>query len=70
MALRDRANTNVTLNVSRNSYGSCHVLDSGKVYHGRENRRKNDIELVIPVGADKARIEYWQITAIVDINPT
>jgi hypothetical protein len=69
MTLRDRANTNVTLNVSRQSYGSCHILDSGKVYRGRKNERKNEIELVIPVGEDKARVEDWQIIGIVNINP-
>ena len=69
MTVRNRANTNVILNVWRKVYGSCHVLDSGKVYRGRENEKKNEIELVIPIGEDKARVEDWQIIGIVNVNP-
>lgn len=65
MTLRDRAKTNVDLNVARTGFGSCHVLENGKVYRGRENQKKNQIELVIPVGEDKARVEDWQIVGTV-----
>lgn len=70
MTLRDRAQTAVVLNVWRKRYGSCHVLDSGKIYRGRQNQKKNEIELVIPVGEDKARVEDWQIIGTVNVNPS
>jgi len=70
MTLRDRAKTNVDLNVARTRYGSCHVLEKGKVYRGRENQKKNRIELVILVGEDKARIENWQIVGTVNTAPS
>ena len=70
MTIRDQADANVLLTVSKTGYGSCHVLDSGKVYNGRRNEKKNQIELVIPVGQDKARVEGWQINAIVHTNPS
>jgi hypothetical protein len=69
MTLHDQANPNVTISVSRNGYGSCHVLATGEVYHGRENQKKNEVELVIPVGAEKARVERWQINGIVSTSP-
>jgi hypothetical protein len=65
MTLRDQADMKVNFTVSKTGIGSCHVLDSGKVYNGRRNDKKNEIELVIPVGEDKARVESWQINAIV-----
>ena len=70
VTLRDRAKTNVDLNVARTGYGSCHVLEKGKVYRGRENQRKKQIELVILVGEDKARIENWQIVGTVNTTPS
>jgi hypothetical protein len=70
MTLIDKAKPNVAINVERKGYGSCRVLDSGKVFRGRRNEKKNEIELVITVGEDKARIEDWQITSIVDITPS
>jgi hypothetical protein len=70
MTVRDRAQTGVVLNVWRKRYGSCHVLDSGKIYRGRQNQKKNEIELVIPVGEDKARAEDWQIIGTVNVNPS
>jgi len=69
MTLRDRAKPNVALTVERKGYGSCHVLDSGKVFRGRQKQKKDEIELVIPVGKEKARVEDWHIIGIVDINP-
>jgi hypothetical protein len=66
MTLHDRAKTNVDLNVARTRFGSCHVLENGKVYRGRENQKKNQIELVILIGEDKARIENWQIVGTVN----
>jgi hypothetical protein len=69
MTLRDQAKTGVDIHVARNGRGSCHVLDSGKVYRGRENQKKSEIELVIPVGGDKARVENWQIVGTVQVNP-
>lgn len=69
MTLRDPAKPNVALNVERKGYGSCHVPDSGEVFRGRQNQKRNQIELVIPVGTEKARIEQWQITSTVDIKP-
>lgn len=65
MTLRDQAKTSVDISVSRKTIGSCHVLDSGKVFRGRQNQRKNEIELVVPVGEDKARVEDWRITGTV-----
>jgi hypothetical protein len=63
MSLRDQANANVTINVSRKRIGSCSVLPGGKVYNGRQNAEKNIIEIVIPVGENKARVETWHIDA-------
>ncbi|HEV7968344.1 MAG TPA: hypothetical protein VGP19_12280 [Candidatus Acidoferrales bacterium] len=68
MALRDQANANVIITVSRKRIGSCHVLTSGKVYNGRQNGEKNAIELVIPVGENRARVERWHIDSTVK-NP-
>jgi hypothetical protein len=70
MTLRNRARTSVDLNVERTGFGSCHVLENGKVYRGRENQKKNQIELVILVGQDKARIENWQIVGTVNNTPS
>ena len=69
MTLRDQAQPKVALNVWRKGFGSCHVLDSGKVYRGRQNQKKNEIELVILVGQDKARVEDWQIIGTVENSP-
>ena len=63
MALRDQANANVIIAVSRKRIGSCPVSPEGKVYNGRQNGEKNTIELVIPVGENKARVETWHIDA-------
>ncbi len=62
MTLRNRARTN--------GFGSCHVLENGKVYRGRQNQKQNQIELVILVGQDKARIENWQIVGTVNNTPS
>jgi hypothetical protein len=70
MTLRDQAQTKVVVNVWKKGLGACQVPDSGKVYRGRVNQKKNEIELVIPVGTDKARVEEWQIIGTVDINPS
>jgi len=69
MTLRDQAKPNVALNVQRKGYASCRGLDSGKVFRGRQNQKKNEIELVIPVDKGRARLQDWQIIGIVDINP-
>jgi hypothetical protein len=68
MVLRDQSQTKVAINVSRKGVGACHVLDSGKTYRGRVNEKKNEIELVILIGTDKARVEDWQIDGTVDIK--
>jgi hypothetical protein len=68
MTLEDQTDASIIINVSRNRLVSCHVLLDGEVYNGRQNREKNTIELVIPVGEDRARIESWHIDAIVK-NP-
>jgi hypothetical protein len=68
MELRDQANANVIITVSRKRMGSCSVLPSGKVYNGRQNAEKNAVELVIPVGENKARVESWHIDGTVK-NP-
>jgi hypothetical protein len=68
MALRDQANANFIISVSRKRIDSCHVLPSGKVYNGRLNGKKHAIELVIPVGENRARVENWHIDATVQ-NP-
>jgi hypothetical protein len=70
MTLRDRAKPNVALNVFKKGYGSCQILDNGKVFHGRLNQKKNEIELVIPADKDKARVEEWEIVGTVDITPS
>jgi hypothetical protein len=69
MVLRDQSQTKVAMNVSRKGVGACHVLDSGKTYRGRVNQKKNEIELVVLIGTDKARVEDWQIDGTVDIKP-
>jgi len=66
MTLRDRANPNVIISVSRTRAASCHVLDKGQVYNGRQNEKKNAIEIVIPVGESKARVETWHIDGTVN----
>lgn len=65
MMLRDQANANVIISVSRKRIGSCDVLPSGEIYNGRQNVEKNAIELVIPVGEDRARVESWHIDSTV-----
>jgi hypothetical protein len=71
MTLRDKAKPNVAINVAKSGYGSsCQILDNGKVYRGRPNTKKNELELVIPAEKkDKAKVENWQIVGSVDINP-
>ncbi len=68
MSLRDQANADVIINVSKKRIGSCSDLPGGKVYNGRENAEKNAIELVIPVGENRARVESWHIDGTVK-NP-
>jgi hypothetical protein len=68
MTLRDKANQNVIISVSTTRVASCHVLTNGQVYNGRQNPDKNAIELVIPVGETRARVENWHIDATVK-NP-
>jgi UDP-N-acetylmuramyl pentapeptide phosphotransferase/UDP-N-acetylglucosamine-1-phosphate transferase len=63
MSLRDQANPNTIITVSRKRIGSCPVFPGGKVYNGRQNAEKNTVELVIPVGDTKARVESWHIDA-------
>jgi hypothetical protein len=63
MTLRDQAHANVIITVSRKRIVSCPVLPGGQVYNGRQNAEKNAVELVIPVGETKARIESWHIDA-------
>ena len=65
MTLRDRAKVNVAVNVEKK--GSCPAI---KMFRGRVNQKKNQIELVIPAGKDKASVEEWQIIGTVDITPT
>jgi hypothetical protein len=68
VTLRDQAKANVIITVSRKRIGSCAVLVSGQVYNGRQNEEKNAVELVIPVGENRARIESWHIDGTVK-NP-
>lgn len=68
MTLRDQAKPNVALNVTKG--GGCEALVKGKVYRGRENQKKNEIELVITVGGKKARVEDWQLIGTADISPS
>ena len=67
VVLRDQAKQDVAINVSRN--GSCRPLDKGKIYRGRQNDKKNEIELLIPGDKGKARVEEWHLDGIVDITP-
>jgi hypothetical protein len=69
MTMRDQADADVIISLSRKRIGSCNVLPSGEVYNGRQNQEKNAIELVIPVGEDRARVESWHIDSTVK-NPT
>jgi ribosomal protein S24E len=70
MTLVDKAKPNVAINVAKNGYGSCQTLDNGKVYKGRENTKKHELELVIEGDKkNKARIENWQIVGTIDITP-
>src|SRR5580704_4898690 len=48
MTLRDKAKPNVALSVFKKGYGTCQILDNGKVFRGRLNEKKNEIELIIP----------------------
>lgn len=68
MELRDQAKANVIITVSRKRIGSCAVPPVGNVYNGRENGKKDAIEIVIPVGENRARVETWHINATVK-NP-
>ena len=67
VTLRDQSKQDVAIDVSRN--GSCHPLDKGKIYRGRQNEKKNEIELLIPGDKGKARVEEWHLDGIVDITP-
>jgi len=69
MTLRDKAKPDTAINVWKKGIGSCQVLDSGKVYRGRENEKKNEIEIVIPISDSKARVEAWQIVGKIDLKP-
>ena len=70
MTLRDKAKPNVAIDVAKNGYGSCQLLDQGKVYRGRQNTKKNELELIITGDKkNKDRVEAWQIVGTVDINP-
>jgi hypothetical protein len=69
MTLRDKAKANVIISVSRKRIGWCQVLTRGETYIGRQNDQKNAIELVIPVGEDRARVENWHIDSTVT-NPS
>jgi hypothetical protein len=66
LSLRDQAKQDVSINVSRN--GACHPLDKGKIYRGRQNDKKNEIELLIP-GDKKPRVEEWHIDGVVNTTP-
>jgi len=66
-SLRDPAKQDVSINVSRN--GACHPPDKGKIYRGRQNDKKNEIELLIPGDKGKARIEEWHIDGVVNTTP-
>lgn len=69
MTLQDKAKPDIAINVYKKGIGSCQLLDQGKIYRGRPNARKNEIEIVIPVGDTKARIDTWQIVGTVDLKP-
>jgi len=65
-SLRDQSKQDVSINVSGN--GACHPLDKGKIYRGRQNDKKNEIELLIP-GDKKPRVEEWHIDGVVNTTP-
>lgn len=71
MTLRDKAKPNVAINVAKNGYGSCETLANGKVYRGREDTKKNELELIVLTGDKKTKshVESWRIIGTVDINP-
>lgn len=66
MTLRDQAKQEVAINVSPK--GSCHPLDKGKVIRGRQNDKKNEIELLI-TSDKKPRVEEWRIDGVVNTVP-
>ena len=72
MTLRDQSKPNIAINVQKKGYGSCKVLDNGKVFRGRQDEKKNEIELVIvdEKNKDKARVEDWRIVGTVNITPS
>jgi hypothetical protein len=67
MSLRDQAKTNMAFIVQRRGHGSCHVWDSGTIFHGR--REKNEIKLLIRDDNGKLKVEDWPITGTVALNP-
>jgi hypothetical protein len=70
MTLRDQTKANVIISVSRKRIGSCQIFANGAVYNGRQNQQgKKMIELVIPIGEDRARVENWHIDSTVT-NPS
>ena len=66
MTLRDQAKPDVAINVSPK--GPCHPLDKGKIYRGRQNDKKNEIELLI-TSDKKPRVEEWRIDGVVNTVP-
>lgn len=69
MTLRDKSKPDVEINVWKGGVGSCQLLVKGMVYRGRQNDKKNQIELVIPIGDTKAKIDTWQIIGTVELTP-
>src|SRR5438874_11703272 len=67
MTLRDQANTGIAFIVQRRGHGSCHVWDSGTVFHGR--RERNEIRLLVRDEKGKLKVENWPITGTVSLNP-
>ena len=67
MTLRDQTKQDVAIDVSRS--GSCHPLDKGKVYRGRQNDKKNEIEILVSSDKGKTSVEEWRIEGIVNTVP-
>jgi hypothetical protein len=63
MSLRDQADTSLALVVQRRGHGSCHVPDSGTVFHGR--RDKDALQLLTKDDKGNTKAEKWPITGTV-----
>ena len=55
MTLRDQSKPNIAINVQKKGYGSCKVLDNGKVFHGRQNKKRTKSKSSYPTKRTKTK---------------